>query len=99
MKLLTKQLLNKIPKPYSQENELDPICWVKLFTPWSNWDWYIIEYNPETRTCLGWVVGFESEMGYFSLDEIEQIRGIGGLKIERDRFFKPKKLSEVKGAN
>jgi len=96
MKLLTAAQIKYIPRPYSQENEPNPIFHVKLFTPWTNWEWYIIEYDPETRVCFGWVIGFESEMGYFDLNELEEIKHSSGLKIERDLWFEPKKLSEIK---
>jgi len=33
---------------------------------------------------------------YFSLSELESIRGPLGLKVERDLYWKPKTLSEVK---
>jgi hypothetical protein len=37
----------------------------------------------------------EPELGYVSLSELMQIRGFGGLGIERDRHFYPiKTLSE-----
>jgi hypothetical protein len=37
----------------------------------------------------------ELELGYFSLDELESVRGPFGLKIERDLYWKPKTLREV----
>jgi hypothetical protein len=41
-------LRSSIPALYSSEEEdsegkRDPIAQIKLFTPWSNWTWYIIE--------------------------------------------------------
>ena len=39
---------------------------------------------------------FESELGYFSLNEIKSIKGTLGLSVERDLSFKPTKLSIVK---
>ena len=30
---------------------------VKLFSPYSNWTWYIVELDPETGTCFGLVKG------------------------------------------
>lgn len=44
---------------------------------------------------FGWVVGCEAELGYFSLSELESVRGPLGLGIERDLNFAPKPLSEV----
>jgi len=35
------------------------------------------------------------ELGYFSLKELEEIRGPLGLPIERDLDFEPKTLSEL----
>jgi hypothetical protein len=38
-------------------------------------------------------------VGDFSLTELEEITGPLGMKIERDLYFEPKRLSEVrKGA-
>lgn len=96
MKLLTKELLKKLPLRYSQESNPDPLCVGKLFAPWGNWTWYLIEYDPEERVFLAFVSGFEGELGYVSLDELEAIKGPFGLKIERDMWYEPLKLSEVK---
>lgn len=67
---------------------------VKFFTPWSNWTWYATEFDGED-TFFGLVYGFERELGYFSLRELEKIRGPMGLCIERDLYFTPRKLSEI----
>jgi hypothetical protein len=42
------------------------------------------------------VVGFEIELGYFSLKELNEARGPLGLPIERDLHFKPKSLEELR---
>lgn len=97
MMLLTKENLRKLPPIYAQQNEGDPIIYVKFFTPWSNWTWYAMEYDPEERMFFGIVEGLETEFGYFSLDEIAEVRGPFGLKIERDRHFKPSPVSKVRG--
>ena len=96
MKLLTQEIEKKLPKLYSQEKVSDPLCVVKYFTPDSNWTWYGIEYSPETRLFFGLVDGFDKELGYFSLDELENIHGPYGLPVERDLWFKPTKLSELR---
>lgn len=44
---------------------------------------------------FGWVVGLVPELGYFSLSELEAVRGPLGLRIERDLHFSPKPLSDV----
>ena len=44
MKLLTKELMQKIPPLYSQEGKGDQaIVYAKFFTPDSNWTWYVTE--------------------------------------------------------
>jgi len=97
MPLLSDKDIEQLPALYATEDDKDPLCQIKLFTPDSNWTWFIIEIDDKERvTCFGYVVGLESELGYFNLDELESIRGPLGLKIERDTGFTPIKLSEVK---
>ena len=97
-KLLTQTQLSALPDLYTQENATDPICHIKLFTPDSNWTWYIIEFSKsDGDTCFGYVQGLEHELGYFTLSEIESIRGKLGLAVECDTSFTPTRLSVVKG--
>ena len=96
-KLIPQTLLSDIPDLYETEGVTNPICHVKLFTPDSNWTWYIIEFSKEdASTCFGYVQGMESELGYFTLEELESVHGSLGLAIERDKFFGPTRFSEVK---
>jgi len=95
MKLLTKAIEMQLPKLYSQEKTKDPKVIVKFFQPWGEWTWYGIEYDGED-TFFGYVIGFEKELGYFSLSELKSVRGPFGLKIERDKFFKKTELSKIK---
>lgn len=80
MKLMTKALLKKLP-PLETESRY---AHVKYFTPWGNWTWYGVSYDPKEKMFFGL---FEKEWGYFSLTELESIRGIGGLKVERDLYW------------
>ena len=99
-KLIPHTLLEEIPNLYETEDVKDPICHIKLFTPDSNWTWYITEFSKEDNdTCFGYVVGLESELGYFSLSEIESVRGSLGLPVERDLHFTSTLLSVVKRGN
>ncbi|HRZ58900.1 MAG TPA: DUF2958 domain-containing protein [Candidatus Paceibacterota bacterium] len=96
MKNLYREYLNKhLPPLYSQEHNPDPMVRAKFFTPWSNWTWYAIEFDGEDL-MFGWVEGLENELGYFSLAELEQVRGPGGLEIEQDLYFRPVPLSLIK---
>lgn len=99
MMMLTKEIEKSLPKLYATEKVpvSDKVLVVKYFTPWTNWTWYGVEYDPVDRLFFGWVVGFEKEWGYFSLDELESVKGPFGLKIERDLYWTPRKFSELKG--
>ena len=98
MKLLTKALEAKLPPINSTSSDKDPLVLVKFFCPWSNWTWYGIEYSKKDRYFFGYVEGFENELGEFPLTELEEITGPAGLKIERDIYFKPIPLSQVREA-
>jgi len=95
-KLIPLTLLSNIPDLYETEDSLNPTCHVKLFTPNSNWTWYIIEFSKnDTNTCYGYVQGLESELGYFTLEELESLRTPLGLAIERDLSFKPTPFATI----
>ena len=96
--LIPKELIEemKIPKLYETEEISNPTCHVKLFTPDSVFTWFIIELSIDEDTCYGFVKGFESELGYFSLKELESIKGALGLGVERDISFKPTALEIVR---
>ncbi len=97
MKLLSAELRANLPRLYSQESNKDPMVHIKFFCPWSNWTWFATEGSEDEGEFLffGYVIGFEEEWGYFALSEMEEIRGPGGLTIERDLYFKPGPFSEV----
>ena len=97
MKILTKEVLDKLPPLYSQEEVEDPMVITKFFYPDFSWTWYAIEFDGKD-TFYGLVDGFEEELGYFTLSELLSNRGKLGLPIERDRFFTPRRLSEVRKA-
>ena len=101
MKMLTKENRKNLPPLYSQDcRGYDAIAHVKFFTPWSNWTWWATEGSPvldddgnETDfEFFGLVSGFEKELGYFRLSELESVTGFAGLKIERDRYFTPQPI-------
>jgi hypothetical protein len=97
MKLLTKEIKKRLPKLYEMEGVEDPIVQVKFFNPCGLGTWYGIEYDEERKEFFGLVDLHDTALGYFSLEELESLRVPPfGLKIERDKYFKPKKLSEVK---
>jgi hypothetical protein len=106
---LTKNLLQTLPALYSQEDNPDPMVVCKFFTPDAGWTWYAIEGSPVDEhgyydtdkekvdfVFFGLVSGLEAELGYFSLSELNSIRGNLGLPVERDRYFQPTRLSAIK---
>lgn len=95
--LIPPETERNIPALYSTESlpADQKMAQVKLFTPWAGWTWYVVEYDPTERMAFGLVDGHERELGYFSLAELEAIRGPGGLRIERDLAFTPKLIVDL----
>ncbi len=93
MMLLTKAIKENLPPLYSTEKVLleEKRIIVKFFCPWGSWTWYVVEGQPEGQDgdyrFFGLVDGHEKEWGYFSLNELKEVRGPGGLRIERDYYF------------
>ncbi len=71
-----------------QSDKDDPIIWLKFFHPLSSSSWYLTEYDPDERLAFGLVVGFETELGYFSIEELENLE-VRGLKVEREIWTRP----------
>lgn len=100
-KLLTKEIQRRLPALYATDGQGDDVLvQVKYFTPDSSYTWYALEYDPQQRVFFGWVIDANAphfaELGSFSLDELESVRGPWGLPVERDLYFDPKPLREVK---
>ena len=96
MPLLTPALRATLPPLYGQEGTPDPIVYARFFTPDSIWTWLATEFDPEEGRFFGLVDGFEPELGYFLLEELEAARGPLGLPIERDLHFTPAPLSTLR---
>lgn len=97
MKLMTKEIKNQIPGFRSTERipVQDRVVYAKFFTPIGNWTWYALEYDSESREFFGLVSGHETEFGYFGLDELEGLRLMYGLSVERDLYFSPTKIGDI----
>ena len=110
MELLPDEIREKLPSLYSQEEKgLNAQAVVKFFTPDSSWSWFATDGSPVDEDgyydtdkpkvdfiFFGLVSGLEVELGYFSLNELEEVRGPMGLPIERDLHFEPKTLQKLK---
>ncbi len=98
MELLPVELRKALPPLYSQESCPTPIVHVKLFTPDSNFTWYVTEGAEQEDgdwLLFGLVIGFEEEWGYSLLSEIASALGPLGLPVERDLWFKPGPIDQV----
>ncbi len=78
----------------AQEQGLEALAQVKFFTPDAQWTWSASEFDGED-IFFGLVIGFEIELGYFSLSELKSVKGPLGLQIERDLHYDPKTLREM----
>lgn len=92
--LLPDWLRVQVPFLYATEDQPDPLVMAKFFTPDSNWTWFLTETDGHDL-CFGLVDGLEAELGYFSLEELRDLRGPLGLQVERDLWFEPTPLSQI----
>ena len=98
MKLMTKAIEEKIPNLYETEEiaDKDKRVYAKFFHPASSWTWDALEYDPKDKMFYGLVNGYVKELGYFSLQELEEVSGPMGIRIERDKYWNDSTtLSEV----
>ena len=101
MRLMNAELAESLKKfpLYSQDGKkADAVVVAKYFFPATALTWYVTEGRKENDDYLffGLVVGMDTsaEMGYFSLSQLSELN-VCGLKVERDIYFQPKKLSEI----
>lgn len=92
MKLLTTEILNKFREQgdTSYKSAHETLVIVKYFNPCGAGTWYAVEYDPENRIFFGYAnIGDPSfaELGYFSLDDLENYRSANGMGLERDLYF------------
>lgn len=99
MKLITKKIENELAKYplYSQDskgNEAVAIC--KFFL--QGFTWYVLEAqkNGNDYEFFGIVDGLDKEYGYFTLSQLQSLRGRWGLTVERDMYFKPTKVKDIR---
>jgi len=101
MKLLTKELEKRFKQVGSQEKIKDPIVIAKFFNPYNQQNkWYATEYNAKQKIFFGYVSLFNdttcNEWGYFSLEELQQIRLPFNTTLERDLYTGEKPISKMK---
>ena len=95
--LMPDNIRKQLPRLYATEKQLigDKTAYARYFFPMGAYTAYLLEYDPKTRIGFGAVtMGYGWELGYISLDEMEEVK-IHGLGIERDLYFSPTKLHEI----
>lgn len=96
-RLLDDALRSSLPKLRQQSDVSDPVVFAKFFFPASGWTWFVTEgeaTDNDDFLFFGYVIGFESEFGYFTLSELEDLE-VWGLRIERDLYFEPTPFSKI----
>ena len=107
--LMNEEIARTLPPLYSNEEiGLAALAPIKYFMPDGTWIWYASEGSPIDEDgyfdtdkekvdylFFGLVIGWEIELGYFSLSELQSVRGSLGLPIERDLYYEPKTLREL----
>jgi len=103
MKILTKEILKKLPK-IGETAHLDPEdvkVPLKIFNPYGGGTWYITEFNEDEGLAFGYanIMGPEfAELGYIDMNELINFRNRMGLGFERDVHFSGT-LKEVMDSN
>lgn len=93
MDLLPQYLEKTLPPLGNQQDKREgAIAYVRFFTPWSRWMWFATEYDRGSRIFFGLIVGEDAEYGYFSLDDLEAMEDLLGLRVVHDVFWTPKPL-------
>ena len=96
MILLTKKIREKLIKNHQEQDGTKTFkAEVKLFNPCGVGTWYLSELNPDTNVAFGLCELHEKELGYVSIDELEEIELPFFLKIERDLYYQPTHFSDL----
>ncbi len=82
--------MNRIPSLYSQENTKDPIVYLKI--TFMQAVWLITELEQKQGLAFGYCFIHEGELGYVSLEEIEDLKNQYPVNI----YEVEKPLSQMK---
>jgi hypothetical protein len=85
-----------VVSPHTQDKDgWNAVAQVKFFSIANDWRWFATEFDG-VDTFFGLVQGFENELGYFSLSELQSVKWMGVPAIERDLSFQPQPLIVIK---
>lgn len=98
--LIPSKLKGQIPKLYATDDGKpigDKTAYLRFFFPIGGYTAYILEHEHKTGELftLTTMDGDNWELGYASLEEIESLE-INGLKVERDLYFEPSQLKNIR---
>lgn len=97
---LIKQIIKTNTKGlYEQDGKGDEAkVTIKLMSLFSDWEWYVTEARIEDNdiTFFGLVKGFETELGYFTLNEFDNVNRNTQAIIILETGFKPRSLGHVR---
>lgn len=91
----TEEELSKVPLLYKTEGVPLPEKNVYFHFFCGNSDWWILEYDPKDRLFFGIAKIFVHELGYISFDEMKEAKAFGVMEVERDLYFKVKKVKDI----
>jgi Protein of unknown function (DUF2958) len=94
---VTKDIAARMPDLYANEAKKPediPVV-LKLFNPTGAGTWYLTEADLDEGVAFGYCVIHEGELGYVSLRELREYKGVFGLGIERDEGFDGATLADV----
>lgn len=92
------EIINALPALYSTEAVAvaDKVIVAKWFSPYSNFTWYAVEFEPTTRNIFCYVQSDFSEWGYSNLDEMQAVTVFNGVPgVERDTSWEPITVREA----
>jgi hypothetical protein len=95
MELLPQALRAQIPAFSTTEEEADPIVWARLVNPVSGWRWYLIgiQQLDTDAICYGYIVGWDEDLAYFALSDLDLHAAEVGEPSQLDPTFIPCRLS------
>lgn len=89
-----EELRRELPTLEAIKNEPDPVVICKFSYTNLRWNWYMAAFNGE-ETFYGLNDGYPLIGGYYSLADLVNTYDDYGEPLERDKHFKPCRLSRL----
>ena len=84
--LIDDELRKSLPTFRSIENDSNPMVYAKYHHAGEDWTWWAIAFDGRDA-FFGLVLGFDCELGHFSLSELHQFGVQHGDRVQRDGTF------------